>query len=287
MEPDHRVAPIAAELDGYSHPLRISHQRPPPRRPPICFARLTTVDEPNERNVRFDDPPSHRGAVVVDVFVCLALTVVVIGGTAIIWSIGGGGWFDDPYLRIVGWVGVLISLAGVLLAYLIFRRQKRAADDESARQNKLLGRLEDVLRQVHAKVTDLAVQRANDAISDTDAEEGAGVDDLWADVTPERRGDEVYLNSPSGKRRRVLVPRDIPLAVVGALVAQWREQGLTGRWTLGALRGAFRAEGKGNHPWYLVFVPPHDDTAPQIWKVTRGPGDKDRAVLVTSPREFR
>lgn len=234
-----------------------------------------------------DETPSHNRDVGVDVVVCLAISVGVIGGTAVLWATGGGSWFDDSYMRIVGWVGALISLAGVLFAYLIFRRQKRASGDESARQTELLRRLQAVLTQVHEKVTDLAVRRANDAISDTDAEEGAGVDDLWADVTPERRDDEVYLNSSSGRRRRVFVPRDIPLAVVGALVAQWRKQGLTGRRSLGALRGAFRAEGKGNHPWYLVFVPPNEDTVPQVWKVTRGPGDSDRAVLVMSPHEFQ
>jgi hypothetical protein len=235
----------------------------------------------NERQI------GHRKANFVDILVCVVIIILVIGGTVALWVAGSGSWFDEPYMRIVGWVGALISLAGVLLAYLIFRRQKRASDDESARQTVLLGRLQDVLTQVHEKVTDLAVRRANDAIPDTEAEEGATADDLWADVTRERRDDEVYLRSPSGKRRRMFVPRDIPLAVVGALIAKWREQNLTGRWTLGTLRGAFRAEGKGNHPWYLVFMPPNDDTQPQIWKVTRGPGGTDHAVLVTSPHEFQ
>ena len=155
----------------------------------------------------------------------------------------------------------------MILAYLIFQRQKTADDTEAQRQSLILKGLGEVLDQVHSKVTDLAVQQASNAVSDSDAEEGTGVVDLWADVTPEHHGNEVYLSSPSGKKRRVFAVRDIPLAVIGALVSQWREQGRSGRWPLGALRGAFRAMGKGNHPWYLVFVPPSDNATPEIWKV--------------------
>lgn len=230
---------------------------------------------------------SPKGAgLVLDVAVCIGIVVVVVGGTVLLRVLGGGSWFDAPYMQIIGWIGALISLAGVLLAYLIFQRQKRSARVESQRQNELLGRLQDVLTQVHEKVTDIAVRRANASIPDTEAEEGKGVDDLWSDVTPERSQDEVYLSSPSGKRRRVFSTGEIPLAVLGALVNQWSKQGLTGRWSLGALRGAFRAEGKGNHPWYLVFVPPHDETG-VVWKVTRGPGGTDHAAQVTNPQEFQ
>lgn len=234
-----------------------------------------------------DNAPSHRKEVAIDFAICVAIALVAIGATAAIWAADGGSWFDDNYLRIVGWAGALISLAGVLLAYLIFRRQKQASTLESARQTALLGQLRAVLAQVHDKVADLAVTRANAAITDVDDEEGIELDDLWADVTPERRGDDVYLKSPSGKTRRVFAPRDIPLAVIGALVTQWRSKGLTGKWTFGALRGAIRATGKGNHPWYLVFAPPNNEGVSEIWKVTRGPGDADRAVLVNDSKEFR
>ncbi|WP_147463455.1 hypothetical protein [Cellulomonas triticagri] len=230
---------------------------------------------------------SRTRGLLGDVLVCLAIAIVTIAGTAALWVKGGGAWFDDSYIRIVGWVGALVSLVGVLLAYLIFRRQKRDADSASARQIDILSGLQEVMGQVHAKVTDLAMHRANEAISDSEAEEGAGLEDLWADVAPERSAGELYLTSPSGKRRRVFEPRDIPMAVVGALVGEWRRQGLSGKWPLGALRGAFRAEGKGNHPWYLILVPPHDEDNPRMWKVTRGPGDADRAVQVTNPKQIR
>ncbi|MBD7996391.1 hypothetical protein H9639_13890 [Arthrobacter sp. Sa2CUA1] len=137
------------------------------------------------------------------------------------------------------------------------------------------------------KVSNLSIRQASDSVSDEDANEGSEEPvDLWAAFTPEEDQSEVYLTSPSGKRRRVFLPSAIPLAVVGALVRKWTEDGLTGRWTLGELRGAFRAEGKGNHPWYLVFVPPNDDN-PIVWKVTRGPGGTDHAVQVRDNKDFR
>lgn len=232
-----------------------------------------------------EDAP-RGGGLALDVAVCVGIVAGVVGGTVLLRILGGGSWFDALYLQIIGWVGVLISLAGVLLAYLIFRRQKQAAQVESHRQRQLLQRLQSVLTQVHEKVTDIAVRRANDSIPDSEAEEGKGIDDLWSDVTPERNQGEVYLSSPSGKKRRVFGTGEIPLAVISALVDQWRKQGLTGRWPLSALRGAFRAEGKGNHPWYLVFVPPNDETG-VVWKVTRGPGGTDHAVQVMNPHELR
>lgn len=236
----------------------------------------------------FSADQKRRGLeVIVDIVVCLATCLVVVGATVLLWLTGGGSWFEQPLLNVIGYLGVVISLVGVLIAYLIFRRQSRDGHEASRYQTQVLADLRQVLDGVDRKLTDLSLQRASDSVSDADAEQSSGAEDLWAAFTPESDDRAVYLNSPSGKKRRVYVASDVPLAVVGALVKIWDQAGMTGRWTLGSLRGAFRAEGKGNHPWYLVLVPPGDEEQPVIWKVTRGPGGSDHAVRVNSGKEFQ
>lgn len=229
---------------------------------------------------------AHRRAIYVDALVCIVAVLAAVVGCGLIWLFGGGGLFEQALLNVVGCAGVVISLVGVLLAYLIFRRQLRDSETTDRYQRKVLANLQQVLGGVDEKVTNLSVQQASDRVSDADAEQSTGTVDLWAKFTPESDDSEVYLNSPSGKRRRVYVPSAIPLAVIGALVKVWDEDGHTGRWTLGTLRGAFRAEGKGNHPWYLVFVPPSGET-PILWKVTRGPGGTDHAIQVQDGSDFQ
>ncbi|MFF2345951.1 hypothetical protein [Pseudarthrobacter sp. NPDC058119] len=233
-----------------------------------------------------DQRIGQKSTVCIDVLVCTVAVLVVAAACLLLWWMGGGGWLEQPLLNIIGYIGVVISLAGVLLAYLIFRRQSREGKISDRYQRRVLAELQQVLSGVDEKVSNLAVKRASDSIPDTDAEQSTGAEDLWAAFTPESDDSAVYLNSPTGKKRRVYVPSAIPLAVVGALVKIWNEDGHTGRWTLGTLRGAFRAEGKGNHPWYMVFVPPGEEM-PIIWKVSRGPGGTDHAVKVTDGQEFR
>lgn len=231
--------------------------------------------------------PNHRKSIIIDVIVCVGAVVVVVGACLLLWSHNGGAWFEQPLLNVIGYVGVAVSVTGVLLAFLIFRRQARDGVKANRYQAKVLSELQLLLVDVDQKVNVLAVQQASDSVTDADAEQSSGAEDLWDAFKPETDDSAVYLNSPSGKKRRVYVPAAIPLAVISALVKTWDGQGLTGRWALGTLRGAFRAEGKGNHPWYLVFVPPGDDNRPRVWKVTRGPGGTDHAVQVTDGREFR
>jgi hypothetical protein len=230
---------------------------------------------------------NNRRDLVVDVIVCCIATLVVVGAVVLVWRLGGGSWFEQLLLNVIGYIGVLISLAGVLLAYLIFRRQKRDGEDTDKYQQEVLADLKLVLAGVDAKVSGLVLQQASDQVLDDDAEQTAGVEDLWDSFKPVSDDNAVYLKSPSGKQRRVYEPDSIPLAVVGALVKTWDANGLRGRWTLGTLRGAFRAEGKGNHPWYLVFVPPAESGPPIIWKVTRGPGGTDHASPVEDNQEFK
>lgn len=228
---------------------------------------------------------NHRRAVTIDVIVCIGVVIASVAVTALLWCAGGGGWFEQPLLNVIGCVGVVVSLAGGLLAYLIFRRQSREGENADRYQRKVLADLQRLLVGVDEKLTNL--KRASDTIPDADAEQSMGAEDLWDAFTTESDGSEVYLNSPAGKKRRVYLPGAVPIAVVGALVKKWGDDGLTGRWTLDTLRGAFRAEGKGNHPWYLVFMPPGDDNTPRIWKVSRGPGGTDHAVPITDGKEFR
>ncbi|UXM91112.1 hypothetical protein [Paenarthrobacter sp. JL.01a] len=242
------------------------------------------MDEP-KGSEDCDKRRSHKAAIALDVGVSVVTVALVAFVCAFLWKTGGGSWFEQNLLNVIGYVGVAISLVGVLLAYLIFRRQSREGKSIDRYQRLVLKDLQKLLTGVDEKVTNLALRRASDSISDADAEQTTGADDLWAAFTPESDESSVYLSSPSGKRRRVYTAENVPLAVIGALVKKWDEEGLTGRWTLGTLRGAFRAEGKGNHPWYLVFVPPGGDT-PIIWKVSRGPGGTDHAVPVKDRGQF-
>ncbi|MEQ4519290.1 hypothetical protein ABLI39_08010 [Pseudarthrobacter sp. B907] len=234
-----------------------------------------------------NEDPNHGKGTVVDVTVCILGVLLVVAVCLLLWWQKGGTWFEQPLLNVIGYVGVAVSIVGVLLAYLIFRRQAREGASANHYQKRVLAELQLLLVGVDQKVSDLAVQQASDSVPDAEAEQGAAAEDLWEAFTPETEDSAVYLSSPSGRRRRVYVPRAIPLAVIGALVKTWDGQGLTGRWTVGALRGAFRAEGKGNHPWYLVLAPPGDDSTPRVWKVTRGPGGTDHAMQIRDGREFQ
>lgn len=223
-------------------------------------------------------------AVVLDVLITVATTLAAIGLTIWLWLNGAGTWFETPFLNVVAWMGALVSLAGVLLAYLIFRRQARQSTKSTSYSNQVLSDLQELLARVDGKVTDVMEQMSN-RVPDAEAEAESNVRDLWADVTPQEAEGATYLVSPSGKRRRLYPPGSVPLAVVGALVSVWRADGRTGRWDLRTLRGAFRAEGKGNHPWFLVFVPP-GQKEPVLWKVTRGPNDKDSAIEVKTTAQL-
>jgi len=228
----------------------------------------------------------NRLDAAADAATCVVVIAVVAGGSALIWWGGGGTWFEQSALNVIGYVGAAVSLVGVLLAYLIFRRQSREAKSTDRYQRRVLTDLERALAGVDEKISNLALQQAINQVSDADVEQTlGGAEDLWDAFKPESEDAAVYLSSPSGKRRRVYDPSRIPLAVVAALVKGWDEHGLSGRWALGTLRGAFRAEGKGNHPWYLVLVPPEEE-APIIWKVSRGP-QGSYAVQVKNSQEFR
>lgn len=252
-----------------------------------CYTLLLMQKNQTGTLIADNEDPNHRKGTVIDVTVCILAVFLVIAACVLLWWQKGGTWFEQPLLNVIGYVGVAVSLMGVLLAYLIFRRQAREGASASRYQKRVLAELQSLLVGVDQKVSDLAVQQASDSVSDAEAEQGAAAEDLWAAFTTETDDSAVYLSSPSGKRRRVYVPRAVPLAVIGALVKTWDGQGLTGRWTLGALRGAFRAEGKGNHPWYLVFAPPGEDSQPRVWKITRGPGGTDHAVQIRDGSEFQ
>lgn len=231
------------------------------------------------------DSAGSRRDIMIDVLVAVMIFAAGVGLAALLWLWGSGRWFDQPFLNVVSWVGALISLAGVVLAYLIFRRQARQSKRSTQYRNRVLSDLEVLISGVDTKVTDM-VDRLSLQVSDADAEDGSNVRDRWRDLMPVPSGEhDAYVNSPSGKRRRLFLPGDVPLAVLGALVGEWQKSGHTGRWNLSALRGAFRAEGKGNHPWYLVFIRP-DDEATEMWKVTRGPGGTDHASKITSGKDF-
>ncbi len=175
-----------------------------------------------------------------------------------------------------------MSLAGVVLAVLIFRRQTRAAKVDGERQQTVLDAIRGTLGDVHSAVRGM-VERANAAVAD-EMDTQDGEEDPWVDDTPVARAQTVYLRSPSGRARRVFEPAEVPLAVIASLVSSWKSMGLNGRWTVGMLRGAFRTEGKGNHPWFLIFVPREGQQV--LWRVSRGPGGTDHATVIRSPEEL-
>ncbi|MDR6142399.1 hypothetical protein QE375_001953 [Microbacterium foliorum] len=213
--------------------------------------------------------------------VAFLITAFGIAGIVVVWALGGGDWFSDPALRVIGWIGALVSLAGVIVAVLIFRRQTRAAEDASARQEELLGQIRSTLGEVHSTVRDL--KEANKALPD-EADTQDGDVDQWADDLPDQRSSAVYATSPTGRVRRVFEPAQVPLAVVASLVSSWKREGRQGKWTVGMLRGALRTEGKGNHPWFLIFEPREGKAT--AWRVSRGPGGRDHAVEIQSPSDL-
>jgi hypothetical protein len=234
---------------------------------------------------RAGGPDTRKRDFVVDVVVAAVIVIVVIGMVLLLWWWGTGHAFDQPFLNVVSWMGAAISLAGVVLAYLIFRRQTRQSKRSTRYRNRVLADLQLLMSGVDSKVTDV-VDRLSREVPDADAEAGSDVRDRWRDLMPVPSGEgSVYVSSPSGKQRRLYLPGDVPLAVLGALVGEWAKGDHSGRWNLSALRGAFRAEGRGNHPWYLVFLRPEDEET-ELWKVTRGPGGTDHAVKVTSSKQF-
>lgn len=241
---------------------------------------MSTDTAASERSSR-----AERSTVLVDVLVAVGMVVVVVGGIFTLWRGGAGRWADEPFLSVVSWAGAFISLAGVLLAYLIFRRQSWQSKKAADYNGRVLADLGVLLARLNGKVDDV-IASVSSRVSDEDAEAGEEVVDRWAAVMPvDEREEGVYIVSQSGKRRRIFPPGNVPLAVIGALVGVWRRTERTGRWDLSSLRGAFRAEGKGNHPWYLVFVPP-GESEPVLWKVTRGPNDTDAAAEIRAGGEF-
>lgn len=260
-----------------------------------------------------EEKPGGIKPVAWDVIVVVVVLVAAVVGTFVLSRLGAGSWADDPFLSVVSWVGAFVSLAGLLLAYLIFRRQARQSRAAEEANSLLMGRLHKLVVSVDRKLDDM-VEKASAQVPDEEAEFGGDEPDRWEEdvpvsevatdvpvivrtanveahaslsadavsvAAPEGAGDDPYVESRSSKRR-IYDRLEIPLSVVGALVGQWRLQGHTGRWDIGSLVGGFRSVGKGNHPWFLVFRVPGSDRV-EMWKVTRGPHDTDKAVRIKTP----
>lgn len=114
------------------------------------------------------------------------------------------------------------------------------------------------------------IERAAEAVSFANLNEDTGEADAWiSSGVPAETG--ILLKGPDGTERRVFTRSETPLRVIADLVHWWETNlDVNGAWTIGDLVGGFRAPGRGNHPWFLVFSV--DGKSPVIWKISKGKG---------------
>lgn len=154
----------------------------------------------------------------------------------------------------LGYVGISVSTAGLIVALLIFFRQKR---DSQASELRIL---------------DSVNKRAQQEASEDEAPDG---DDAYEAETAvlERLGQNVG----GGVKR--LQRDDIPLKLIHDVVLGWEKAGVQGDWSLSAVHSALRKHGKGNHAWWLITRDPESEKD-RVFKVSRG-GQGVRDVTVT------
>lgn len=184
----------------------------------------------------------------------------------------------DPLIASVSWVGLAVGVLSLAFAALIYRQQGRDARRVEKEQKTILAEVQHVLGRVD-KRTEGMLERFSAEVPDAEAEEGSGDPDAWLQSVPAPSPSNTVVTTPSGRRRRLFDRDELPLAVIATLVDAWTRKGLDGEWTVGYLRGGFRAEGKGNHPWFLIFQP--QDRLPEIWKVSKGKGTTNASKVTT------
>ncbi|KAB1661575.1 hypothetical protein F8O07_06635 [Pseudoclavibacter sp. CFCC 13796] len=200
----------------------------------------------------------------------------IVAGTTLVLAIlafiaAGNSNLTTIVANIVSWAGVFLTVVGIVIALLIFRRQ----DNDSRRTNAQTGQ---VLNGIANNTSTIQQQLAGLTRLPLSADEQSYQDDVESDddeVVTQRSAIPVV--EVDGKEGETFTQQDVPLHVVGDLAAAWREMpDQNGDWTVANIVGAWRARGQGNNPWYVTF----QSSAGQgrVWRLYRG-GRSNRAPI--------
>ncbi|MBF4621380.1 hypothetical protein [Clavibacter sp. VKM Ac-2542] len=161
----------------------------------------------------------------------------------------------------IGVFGVGATLAGLLLAAMIYFNQRRTAEASELR----------VLAGVSASVA--ALVKDDETNSSDVADDNSFPDEYGALGAP----------VPGEANVRQLAPADVPLQLIHDLVEGWSQAGQSGTWAVGDLRTVLRRAGKGNHSWWFIFERPDGR---HLLKLSRGGrGNQPDAIIVTEVKE--
>jgi hypothetical protein len=227
-----------------------------------CLRRRRQDHQETRQRICHDKHMKTWGVLALGAVVVALLTA---GG---MWAYGLG-WFSVEVLASLTPVGVIVSGLGLFAAYMIYTRQRHESLSADRRQHAVLAEVQQVLDRIDRTVNP-EVERAAEAVSFANLNEDTGEADPWiSGGVPAETG--ILLETPDGTQRRVFTRSETPLRVIADLV-HWWENNLdeNGAWTIGDLVGGFRAPGRGNHPWFLVFS--KDGKPSVIWKISKGKG---------------
>lgn len=182
--------------------------------------------------------------------------LLIGGGLVIVAFAVMAARFAHGFVDRTGVVGVGVTVAGLLVAVLIFLKQGRSSAASE-------GRLSDRIAQnaVATVQNDQADAQAED-VPDNFPVEYAG---LGAPV-------------PGASEVLRLEPDEVPLQLIRDLVSGWEQANEDGSWTVGDLRLVLRRKGKGNHAWWFVFRRPNGEHLLKMSRGGRGNGPGDITV---------
>ncbi|WP_072846096.1 hypothetical protein [Rhodococcus tukisamuensis] len=152
--------------------------------------------------------------------------------------------------------GIVLSAAGVAGAVVIFSRQAAQARRESYHHTQFMQRTDSSLRELTTS------ERFKTEVGETAARlDEAEPSDQEAQGPADARFEEPAesLGLRTSNDSIVYDPKNVSLWMLAAVVDHWNSQGTTGRWDVGALKGAVKRRSGGNSSWYLVFEDPDTD----------------------------
>lgn len=191
-----------------------------------------------------------------------------------------------------GPIGVAVSSLGVILAILIFSRQK--IDGQKSEQ-AIIDHIDtlksaaaaeavsgDPLISINDPGNTIAVESDQmnggspglpDKLPDHDS--GGGLNDADnLDIDPYEDSMRKFLSGadkltlPTGEEVPVGTVREIPMTVLADFINAWPNDGVEEIPRVSELAGVARNTGKGNHPW--IFMVARESGVDELWKLTKG-----------------